>query len=281
LSDYYANQYRSTFVLIYALGAFAVFLAVVGQALGIDEAGGGGEVFKATISLGTIGAILGLRHLGGHRRWHDRWIDYRLLAEFFRQMGFLAPLGLSPPRVQQPLHRRSQDPGNSWMGWQARASARELGVVPAVLDAPYLQATRAMLRDGWVGHQLEYHSQNARAHRQMAHRLQLAGTLTLAGTVGGILLLLVTGAPAWSLVAAVLPAVGAGIAGIRSQAEMDRVARRSGAIAGGLSDFRDALDLVVIEEASGASQRLSALAGSLALAMTDDVLDWRIVFDSR
>jgi hypothetical protein len=36
-----------------------------------------------------------------------------------------------------------------------------------------------------------------------------------------------------------------------------------------------------IQEAAVASQRLSNLAESLALAMTDDVLDWRIVFDSR
>ncbi len=281
LSNYYGNQYRSTFVLIYLLGAVAVLLAVLGQTLGIDGAGGGGEAFKAIVSLGTIGAILGLRHLGEHRRWHDRWIDYRLLAEFFRQMGFLAPLCISPPRAQQPLHRSSQDPGNSWMGWHARAVAREMGVISAALNAEYLQSARAMLRDGWVSHQLDYHRHNAAANRQMQHRLQLAGTVTLAGTVGGILLLLITGASAWSVMAAVLPAVGAGIAGIRSQSEMERIARRSGAIATGLSEFRDALDRVVIEDAAGTSQRLSSLAQSLATAMTDDVLDWRIVFDSR
>jgi hypothetical protein len=156
-----------------------------------------------------------------------------------------------------------------------------MGIIGAVLNAEYLHGARALLRDGWVGHQHDYHVRNAETHKQMARRLQTAGTGILVATIAGIILLLVTGAPAWSLVTAVLPAAGAGLAGIRSQAEMDRIARRSEAITLGLDEFRDALDRVVIAEASGASGRLSSLAEALTIAMTDDVLDWRIVFDSR
>ncbi len=281
LSSYYANQYRSTFVMIYLLGLLAVFLAVLGQAVGIDEAGGSGETFKAGISLATILAILGLRVLGSRRRWHDRWIDYRLLAEFFRHLRFLAPLSLSPPRVRQPVHRSAHDPGSTWMGWHARAVARELGVVPATLDTEYLQAFRALLRDAWVGQQLAYHERNSAMHKRMEHRLGLVGTLTFIGTIGGIVLLLLTKASEWTLVTAVLPAVGASLAGIRSQGEMERVGRRSEAIALGLDELRRLLDRVVVEEANGVSVQLSRIAETLTLAMTDDVLDWRIVFDAR
>jgi hypothetical protein len=93
--------------------------------------------------------------------------------------------------------------------------------------------------------------------------------------------LFVTVAEGWLLVAAAaLPALGAALEGISNQGEFVRIAKRSTAMALGFKAFAAAITALK----RGSAPRLAdvtPLAGHIAKAMVDEVVDWRTVFIDR
>jgi len=132
LSNYYGNQYRGSFVLIYLLGAIAVFVALTPIGFYFDnifeeEQAELYQMVCTWLELFLILAILLIHKVGaapahghGHkfssflgiklnRRWHERWIEYRILAERFRYMEILYPLGLNPAKSGAAVHSDIKD----------------------------------------------------------------------------------------------------------------------------------------------------------------------------
>ena len=70
---------------------------------------------------------------GAHaNHWHERWTEYRLLAELIRELRFLVPLGGGKPLPRIPAHLAVYgDPARTWMYWYVRAIAREIGIPAA------------------------------------------------------------------------------------------------------------------------------------------------------
>ena len=109
LSNYYGNQYRGSFIFIYLMGALAVLTALVPVGFAFEHNFGhdahyyeflftGIELFVILIILivNRVGTTPHERHMGNsflgfkfNRRWHQRWIEYRILAERFRYMEIL------------------------------------------------------------------------------------------------------------------------------------------------------------------------------------------------
>ncbi len=281
LATYYGNRYRSAFVVIYSLGVVTVGLAALGLAAGSLGHFGRFDL-RLWLTLGLLSVIVGIWYVGGFvKRWHRRWLDYRILAEYLRQMVHLAPLAGTSPRVRTPPHRSLVDPGNSWMAWHARAVTRELGVTPARFDGPFLESARKAMREAWVDDQAEYHRATARRSQRMEHMLHWAGLglfslafVTVAGAIYEERQLL-------TALEAIFPALGSALAAIRGQAELERLARRSEGVAEWLEELSAKLDLVSPHPGTSASRPLRMTAESTAAAMLDEVLDWRIVLEIR
>ncbi len=87
------RAYRSAYILSYLLAAAAVFVALLPLAMGWTQANVGAEIASIEGEFVILLAILGLLLCGHWRRWHERWMEYRLLAELIRQLKFLIPLG--------------------------------------------------------------------------------------------------------------------------------------------------------------------------------------------
>lgn len=112
LAEYYGNLYRSAFVANYLLSALAVFCAFVHY--GLEqlnwEKTSLGFIAAELVLLGMIAFIYAI---GRAHRWHERWIDYRLLAEYLRQSFFFDALGsrrtLLAASAEIYVGRRSQD----------------------------------------------------------------------------------------------------------------------------------------------------------------------------
>ena len=117
LSNYYGNQYRGSFVVNYILGAFAVLLALIPMGFSFENIfeENLAEVYSiwcTWIELFLILIILTIHKVGAtpthkqahkqhsflglrtNRRWHEKWIEYRILAERFRYMEILYPIVL-------------------------------------------------------------------------------------------------------------------------------------------------------------------------------------------
>jgi hypothetical protein len=295
LAVLYADRYRNAFLLAFLLAAAAVGLALLPVALGLLPHHGA-EIACIALEFVAILTILALVFQGRRRRWHERWIDYRLTAELVRHLRLVAPLGGGRPLPQIPAQWATYgQPGASWMAWYVRAVERALGLPCAVVDKAYLDGYLAQLAHLLSG-QINFHETNARRCHNMERRLHRCGIALLALTLlacGLHLALSVWHAarrPTWlppqvlTFVCGFFPALGAALAGIINQGEFRSLTNRSEAM-------REQLDLL-LNETTSLRQRIAsmpdsamrqssvqavALARATAGLLVNEVLDWRVV----
>ncbi len=299
LANYYADLYRSAFVFNYLMGGCAVlfaFLSYVAHTrnLQIHEAYGNKVgAIASTAEVLTILAILFVTWFGNKYRWHERWIDYRLLAEQLRQQRFLMALGrVLPLAPGVPAYVSDDDSNNSWIQWHFRSIVRAAGIVHARFDQAYLRAACSFVKAEGIDGQVVYQEANAeRLHRadKLLHRagyllFGLAGVacilhllnyvLHIFGHDGRIALGL-------TLVSVVGPAFGAALTAIRFQGEFERVTKRSLAMKTQLEQISEELQKSCSAGAIPSSAALGEIATRGAALMISEVLDWRTVFLER
>jgi hypothetical protein len=292
LSQYYGTMYRSSFVMTFLLGAAAVFFAVLGVAIGGEASGHaetGGHSIGYFAELTLIVTIL-LIIIGGRRQLlHERWIDYRTLAERLRLAQFLSFWGGGGQELPTSPHLATYgNPAATWMRWYYREFERSAGLPNVKFDEPYLQACRQLWREKLLQEQIDYHRTTHHRFHKLEHRLHRIGLFlfwaTLAVCLTHIVLtyLEVELPGEWLvLLAAFLPALGAALAGIRSQGEFQRVARRCLAMEARLKEYQQELDRLPTREHELDSVRLRDLSRRVAQTMANEMLDWRVVFQDR
>ena len=284
LSVYYANLYRSSFVWIYLFGALAVLLALIGSTLNVepDE-----EWVFIVAEIVVICAIIGLTWFGRRRRWHQRWIDYRTMAERLRLIRFNCLLGGVWQQANVPSHLATYgNPAATWMHWHARAIERGAGLPAAVVTSQYLLAARELLLEALIAGQEKYHQANAERLSSVDHRLHRFGEGLFLVTLAACMFhLFVVSHETWArwlvFSAAFLPALGAAMAAVRSQGEFQRVVQRSLAMREELAQLGQAIANVPTRPNELNSQLLQQAVEQTTRLMYNEVLDWRIVFQDR
>lgn len=309
LGDLYADAYRSGYILTYLFSAAAVLVALLPMASGLQ---GKAQTVCVAVEFAILLAILLLFVIGRTRRWHERWMEYRLLAELIRQLRVLIPLGGGRPFPRAPTHLGVYGTiTQTWMYWYSRAITRAIGIPEAKVTHEYVLDCLNYV-DKIVGTpdegQLKFQRDTATRSDHIAHRLHKTSTwlfgLTLFG-IGVHLLLELSGTaplPHWLqfnvaepfhykldrwlvLASAFLPALAAALAGISNQGEFSRIAKRSEAMAESFMQF--ATQIATLR--SGAAQsrdslklwQVIPLASKIAEVMVDEVADWRVVFIDR
>lgn len=292
--DLLADAYRSGYVLTYLLSAIAVLVALLPMAAGLE---GEAQTICVGIEFVMLLGTLLLFVTGRSRRWHERWMEQRLLAELIRQLRVLIPLGGGRPFPRNPTHLGVY--GNlsqTWMYWHMRAIARATGIPNAKVTHEYvLNCLNYIDRivGGPHGGQLKFHQETEMRSEHIAHRLHMASTwlfgLTLFG-IGVHLLLELSGVEVpkaidhWLVLAsAFLPALAAALAGISNQGEFARVAKRSAAMADSFGRFARQIAVLRSSDAQGLLKlaQVIPLGGEIAEVMVDEVADWRVVFIDR
>lgn len=285
----YARRYRRGFRANYLLGALAVLLALLAHA--VEDAGPGGATLLAggppltTVARALVGlealcllAILGIFAWGHRGQWLRRAVEYRTLAEHFRQMRHLLPLGLAVPFSRPPAHLREHaDLRLTWMNMHFRAVLRDLGLPHARATPAYLASVRAMLSRDWIAPQRAFHA--ARVH-QLTHKLHRGEVLALGfflvALVAAVLHLLHLEAIPPSLLlglAAGAPAWGAALHGIQSQGEYRRLTQRYASMQRRLEELTARL-----ADAPAALAPLQDLAHTAAAEMIEEVNDWQVLY---
>lgn len=272
LAKYYSNLYRSSFVTNYLLAGLAVFFALMSVTVP------GAELLWIFFELILIVTILSIVIIGNQKRWHDRWIDYRLLSEEIRQLRFLAPLGLTTPVFRVPAHDTHGDPRGTWVSWHFRAIVRELGMINARVDNHYLKDYRAYISNGEIRSQIEYHENNYPRFHKIHERLHITGNVLFALVLIAVLVHIVLHTKWLTLLVAVFPAFGAAFYGIRTQAEFEQIAKRSWAMSTRLKEIKRELDS---PEFNITYRGISEQAKNAAQILSSETLDWRIVFQSK
>ena len=275
----FAQTFRSAFVLNFVFAAGAVVLAAASLF-------GPEKLWFVIPEIGLILAVIINTRIGRKRRWHQRWLEARELAERLRVALLLWLLGSRPTNFFS-----GDEP--TWTGWYARAAVRAQPPRSGSLAGDGLSAARTAVLT-MLRRQSEYHEGNMHRMHQLDHRLEevgfwmLVGTLSVAGLYVAFALALkkfnlpVTGEEhefVKHLVVAFtagLPALATATYGIRVIGDFEGVARRSERTRAVLDRLietmqSEPLDLVL----------LRAQAQSVAEAMLGDVASWRLAVESR
>ncbi len=302
-ADRYADAHRSSFVLsaLFAAGAVAAALLPVTLLAGCEWA----EGVCLVLELGFVGVILALMRWGNRRNWHQRWLEYRVLAEQIRELRLLTLLGggriASHTRAHLAIYG---DAKRSWMAWHARAIARCIGLPNMAATPDYARACADDLVAISRG-QREFHETTFERYDNIHERLHWIATRLFLATLLGVVahLGLYLGAragihldrslPAWLakqepratvifdhqlvFIAAVFPAIGAACAAINNQGEFVRLAKRSAAMAANFAAVEDRLAALRAAADPPSLAELVPIATHVAESMVDEVSDWRIV----
>jgi hypothetical protein len=172
----YAARYRSGYVLTILLTAQAPILGAAAIALVV--AAQGKESFAglavACAEFVDLSAIVGLVAFSLGAKWHQRSIEYRLLAELYRKQQILAPLGWTLPidNVQQVGDARQQ----SWVVWLFAASLRAAPMVQGTFaSAERANSCKAAVID-LINDQMKYHIRRQRRSRASSRTFENLGS---------------------------------------------------------------------------------------------------------
>jgi hypothetical protein len=219
--------------------------------------------------------LLGGLAYGRRRQVHTRWISYRSLAERFRAATFLAVASLGADRQYTSDRAERADMSSDWI----RRSLEEVWITrpPSSSAHPDIERLKRFLDTAWIDDQIEYHRQASRRNERRDNRL----TQAIALLFGLTLLAAILHAASlhglelshrlgdWLvLVSIMLPAVAAGLGGIRAQREYLRNAERSARMAHTLQALKGPL-----ERAPDLAD-LRALARTTGTLMLEENRDW-------
>ena len=199
LASFYGNRYRGSVVINYVLGALAVALALVPAAF-FECPNRPLEVLLHGLELICIVVIVGIywrgRSPGPHggrqipvdpgrawnRRWHERWLEYRGLAERFRYAELLHPL---EAEVVNNFGERDPHDAHESYGWAQRYFEwRFLETLGQHRDAGMHEPQRYLERLRQIMHeQKTYHEGNAAECETITRRLHWLSGFCFAGTL--------------------------------------------------------------------------------------------------
>ena len=288
LSVHYAGLLRSGAMLTNLLSALAVMVPMIGLLYSWRRVPTHG--IPSLVEFVLIGIILAITHYGQRRKWHERWLNYRQLAELLRQYSYLSPLGspLTAPRL--PAHFGA-DPNRPWVDGTFRMIARDLGLAPAVITNDYVAAVGQLIGDILKG-QIDFHDRNFKTMKKLSHRLHHAGTalfvITLVSCAAHVLLdyildeQLMTNVTAEFLFLAVVPpAFGAAFYAIVNHGEFARSADRSHAMSAELVSFQERDLANALASPDDSFTALRQAAHHIAETLIAETMDWSFVYRYR
>ncbi len=292
LALYYSDIYRSSYSLNYLLSALAVFLALFELMIGF------GKPLWISMEVVTILAVLYITLRGKKNRWHERWIDYRQLAEQLRHLRYLYLSGGASRDAQAAQSQDLAGEDGSWAQWYYQATMRELGMASAQCTSSFKdQLTDLFIRDE-LNKQIDYHKAKSADLHHMEHALHITGEYVFGATLAICLAFLalivaagIEGVPfAYDLKKLVqgpvtaatgfLPALGAALFGIRVQGEFASTADRSIAMMRRLSTTRTELE-ALLSKGAPTMRELRRNIESAAETMLIEIVDWRFVYSSK
>ncbi|UJP02145.1 MAG: hypothetical protein LZF85_10200 [Nitrosomonas sp.] len=298
LANYYASSHRSIFVLIYLLGAAALITAATAL---LFQAIKWVVLLCVVFELAFLMTIFVLYWHDHRQKYHDRWLEYRCLAEFLRPMRYLSLLG-SPYAIGnlrdtgEYLHREvigHSAVGRSWLYIYTETINRWAGFNACRLDTDCKHAVSHFIRTTWLNGQISYHTYNAAAMRIVGHSLgRLSFGLFVATVLIVILKLIIVGrglaidpemahgliADSFAWLAAILPTLAATAYAIRNHAEFDISAQRSLSMRTALISRRKQL---MPGRAILTSSQMAMILSDIATVTIKETADWLEIYEVK
>jgi hypothetical protein len=297
----FSNRYRSAYIFCYLFSAVAVAIALLGIFLHVEGEEAATLPLRKKwilvfIELIVIFAIVAVYRRGRKHHWHERWIEYRALAEMLRDLRFLAYLA-EYGRIQRAGVFESTS--SAWFLWYLRATIRELGLPQSVIDGTYQHALLAAVERHVIADQLNlYHRPNAATLARMNARLHKLIFACFIGTLAILIAFWLCWPASWfwspagtwfrqhaaaimhgvTLGAALLPALGAALAGILETGDFRGFARRSARTVSALEHLQTGLDRA---RRTVSLDDTSAVLVATAQVLTEDLAAWQALYTEK
>jgi hypothetical protein len=291
LAAFYAGAHRSSFLAIALLAVASVALA----SIPVDE--GARSRLAIGLKLGELAllvAMLALYYANRTRRWQERSLDYRLLAERFRHATALMLVGTEwTGAAALPVQYSDQRPDKTWIEPYfyrsmvrivERLERRSSGGAPWLrfdddpANAAYVDACRRYVLTSWLATQARYHEETAARYQALERLFDTVQFTLLLFTIGLCVAHVVDHRPWLGFFAAVFPAMSAAMGSIAAQAEVVRLRDRS------LSMHRAIARTVGALSQNGAAPSAASLRRAVETAagsLLEETMEWRVLFRFR
>lgn len=193
--------------------------------------------FEICSMIAVVAALIFSNILG----WHEKWIDYRFLAEQLRTIMFtIVTQGNPDSELKQssqtlPFYNKPKN----WIDFLVAGQVKD--VLANLKSSAELEAVKGFVIKGWLTDQKEWHKKNAKRKKQVEHKLQRTVLILFCITLAMAVLHLsgvghghiedgreIYYFSNWgTFLAITLPAWGAAIHAISKQLEYERIATRS------------------------------------------------------
>jgi hypothetical protein len=297
-----ADRYRSSYVLVFLAGTLSLVFGATESVIGngiLDAMQAQHasipiwvKVATLLLSLAEFACLLAILLLVGAVRihdWHEKSIEYRLLAELYRKQQFLAPLGWSLPftavrNLVSDTDDLAQDRA-AWVAWLFAAEQRAAPLPTGNLAQTARGLPLTAIKSDLIAGQLAY-------HESREHRSEWAGgwlALLGIGVFGALFVCAfvkfisgffgehTVGTLVLSWLATFLPGVSAAFVGIRAYAELQLLASQSRHVAAALKRAEARVARLDMSRPL-ASQDLAFEAATVATIMLEDLDGWARLF---
>lgn len=290
LAEIYGRSYRASYLLIYVIAFLATCAGLAGVFSDMAT-----KAWLVLLELGLIGTMVAVALTGKRRQWHERWLDYRAVAEQLRH----ARLGLWTGQSFQPAAtERCEGAAAAWTSWYLRACVRELPMPTRRIDAEYCRNAIAAVMQFEIRNQREFNARTAETqHRMHMHfeRAEVVLLIVLVLFAALFLGIVVIARPYWlhlhhdtqdhikhamSYCGIIIPALGAVLLGIRAQSDFHAYSERAAETATHLTAVEERIGrmLARTDTSSPRFEDLLDIADASIAALSTDVHAWRSVY---
>ena len=296
LASFYSALHRSIFVFIYMLGASALIIAALAIALADKTKYGILPLLCAVAELAILASIYWLYKKDHNRSFHDKWLEYRCIAEFLRPTLFLSFFGTNYPlrrfRDIEDIVGRNLlghgGPERCWAYLYTETVMRWVGFSGHQVNRKYINTAIDFTRGQWLTQQYRYHTKNAIAMKLMGRRLAHISEFMFWSTMvvisGKILMGIVGFNVYWlskllGLLATWLPVVGTTSFAIRNHAEFEISAQRSLSSREVLLGYNRRLQ--ALQQSNAPMEEIDALLVDLTADSISETADWLEIYEVK
>ncbi len=294
LAEYYADYYRSAGVLRNIIPLFAS----VAMAFGFYwKWGENPDIINVLGFISQAVLIYLLVYILGSRnekkKWHQKSMDYRILAELLRQAEFLLPMGITLKGVKAQAYELNSRA--SWVNWYFRSIIRKIGLCSCKIDNAAMEFYAGRFKEKLLLGQKNFYRKSAERKKAVAARLQKCGVIffnmgiavTVLRVIVHFLYQIDRGFPVWymgikistffNMLCLLLPAAGTAVFAVAAQAGFDRLGKRYEMMEKQIGAMIDDID-----QASRQSYRkLAGIMQSASGLLIEEVSDWRLFFKGK
>jgi hypothetical protein len=296
MANFYATLHRGIFIFIYILGAMALIIAAFAIAVSDPKVYGNLAMYCAMLELVLLFSIYILYRQDHGKELHDKWLEYRCIAEFLRPTLFLSFFGTNYPMRrfrdnEETIGRNLLGHGGAercWAYLYTETVLRWVGFSGHTINSEYLSTSIDFTRRQWLGKQYHYHTKNAIGMKILGKNLAKISEVMFVATIVVVTIKIgmsMSGVYSFylskvlGLLATWLPVLGTTAFAIRNHAEFEISAQRSLSTREMLLSYNQQLQQAQISNLN--LENVDRLLTELTALSITETADWLEIYEVK